>query len=117
MASWSGGGWFRESVVKQVDDGAETFFSTSPWLGGSPLCERFGRLFDSAKNKSCSVTEMYSLVWEVGGGVGVVETIVGVGGGDVGGVSGLTYKFLFSGSVFIFMALAARPRHMLFGVH
>jgi hypothetical protein len=36
-------------------------------LGGVPLCERFGRLFDLAKNKSSTVAEMFSLVWEAGG--------------------------------------------------
>ncbi|GAU10924.1 hypothetical protein TSUD_426660, partial [Trifolium subterraneum] len=46
-----GSGWFRESVVKRVGDGEATFFWTDPWLGGSPLCERFGRLFDLAENK------------------------------------------------------------------
>ncbi|GAU20017.1 hypothetical protein TSUD_273520 [Trifolium subterraneum] len=35
-----GSGWFRENVVKRVGSGAETFFWTDPWLGGSPLCER-----------------------------------------------------------------------------
>ncbi|MCI74802.1 hypothetical protein A2U01_0096066, partial [Trifolium medium] len=36
--------------------------------------------------------------WEVGGGVGVAEAVVGVGGGggDVGGVSDLTSEFFFS---------------------
>ncbi|MCI11441.1 70 kDa peptidyl-prolyl isomerase [Trifolium medium] len=40
-----------------------------------------------AENKLCSVVEVFSLGWEVGGGVGLAETIEGVGGGDVGGVS------------------------------
>ncbi|GAU29128.1 hypothetical protein TSUD_58940 [Trifolium subterraneum] len=62
-----GSGWFRESVVKRVGNGAETFFRTDPWVGGSPLCEWFGRLFDLAENKSCSVAEMFSLGWEAGG--------------------------------------------------
>ncbi|GAU34960.1 hypothetical protein TSUD_312910 [Trifolium subterraneum] len=62
-----GSGWFRESVVKKVGNRAETFFWTNPWLGGSPLCERFGRLFGLAENKSCSVAEMFSMGWEVGG--------------------------------------------------
>ncbi|MCI55343.1 receptor-like kinase, partial [Trifolium medium] len=62
-----GGGWFRESVMKQMGDGAATFFWIDPWLGGSPLCETFGRLFDLAVNKSCSVAEMFTLGWEVAG--------------------------------------------------
>ncbi|GAU49411.1 hypothetical protein TSUD_407260 [Trifolium subterraneum] len=62
-----GSGWFRENVAKRVGSGAETFFWTNPWLGDIPLCERFGRLFDLAKNKSSSVAEMFSLGWEPGG--------------------------------------------------
>ena len=61
------GGWFRESVPKKVGDVADTYFWTDPWLGGVPLCERFGRLFDLAETKSCTVAEMFSARWEVGG--------------------------------------------------
>jgi hypothetical protein len=32
--------------------------------------------------------------------VGVAETTVGVGGGDAGGVSGFTSRYLFAGPVF-----------------
>jgi hypothetical protein len=32
-----------------------------------PLCERFGRLFDLAENKSSIVAEMFSYGWEAGG--------------------------------------------------
>jgi hypothetical protein len=42
-------------------------------------------------NKLSTVDEMSSLRWEARGGVGVDETIVGVGGGDVWGVSDLTF--------------------------
>ncbi|GAU35673.1 hypothetical protein TSUD_162450 [Trifolium subterraneum] len=52
---------FRENVLKRVSDGVQTFFWTDPWLGGRPLCERFGRLFDLVENKSCTVAEMLSL--------------------------------------------------------
>jgi hypothetical protein len=31
------------------------------------LCERFGRLFDLAENKSSTVAEMFSAGWEAGG--------------------------------------------------
>jgi hypothetical protein len=61
------GGWFRESVAKKVGDGSGTFFWTDPWLGGVPLCERFGRLFDLAENKSSLVAEMFQSGWEGGG--------------------------------------------------
>ncbi|MCH85740.1 YIPF1-like protein, partial [Trifolium medium] len=33
----------------------------------APLCERFGRLFDFAETKSCSVAEMFSLGWGADG--------------------------------------------------
>ncbi|MCI03757.1 cysteine-rich receptor-like protein kinase, partial [Trifolium medium] len=61
------GGWFGESILKKAGDGSDTLFWTDPWLGGSPLCERFRRLFDLAENKSSSVAEMASLGWETGG--------------------------------------------------
>ncbi|KAK2367069.1 hypothetical protein QL285_065630 [Trifolium repens] len=65
-----GGGrdrWFREGVVRKVGDGTETLFWTDPWVGGTPLCERFGRLFDLAATKSRTVAEMYDAGWEAGG--------------------------------------------------
>ncbi|GAU33269.1 hypothetical protein TSUD_279430 [Trifolium subterraneum] len=55
------GGWFREYIMRKVGDGSDTFFWTDPWLDGSPLSERFGRLFDLAENKSVLVAEMFSL--------------------------------------------------------
>jgi hypothetical protein len=60
-------GWFRESVTRKVEDGSDTLFWFDPWLGGIPLCERFGRLFNLAETKSSTVAKMYSLGWEVGG--------------------------------------------------
>jgi hypothetical protein len=42
----------RGGVVRKVGDGTDTFFWTDPWVGGIPLCERFGRLFDIAATKS-----------------------------------------------------------------
>ncbi|GAU40603.1 hypothetical protein TSUD_28090 [Trifolium subterraneum] len=62
-----GGGWFGEGVLKKVGDGTETFFWTDPWLGGTPLCVRFGRLFDLAVHKSNTVAEMWSLGWDTRG--------------------------------------------------
>jgi hypothetical protein len=52
---------------KKVGDGSDTFFWTDPWLGGAPLCEKFGRLFDLAETKSSTVVEMFSSGWEVSG--------------------------------------------------
>ncbi|PNX57427.1 cysteine-rich receptor-like protein kinase, partial [Trifolium pratense] len=60
-------GWFGESVGRKVEDGTDTLFWTDPWLGGSPLCDRFSRLFDLATTKSSTVAEMFSLGWEAGG--------------------------------------------------
>jgi hypothetical protein len=48
-------------------DGSKTFFCSNPWLGGIPLYERFGRLFDIAVNKSGTVAEIWSLGWGTGG--------------------------------------------------
>ncbi|GAU40454.1 hypothetical protein TSUD_141340 [Trifolium subterraneum] len=50
-----GGEWFGELITKKVGDRSDTFFWSDPWLAGIPLCERFGRLFDLAENKSTSV--------------------------------------------------------------
>ncbi|GAU49673.1 hypothetical protein TSUD_91110 [Trifolium subterraneum] len=62
-----GGGWFGECVSKKVGDGSGTLFWTDPWLEGTPLCERFGRLFDLDVHKLSRVDEMFALGWEVGG--------------------------------------------------
>ncbi|MCH81729.1 receptor-like kinase, partial [Trifolium medium] len=61
-----GGGWFGEYSVKRVGDWSDTFCWTDPWVEGTPLCERFRRLFDLAENKSASVAEMFSLGWGTG---------------------------------------------------
>ncbi|MCI48435.1 putative non-LTR retroelement reverse transcriptase related protein, partial [Trifolium medium] len=58
-----GGGWFGEHISKKVGDGSDTFFWTDPWVDETPLCERFGRLFDLVENKSASVAVMFSLGW------------------------------------------------------
>jgi hypothetical protein len=60
-------GWFGEGVVRKVGDGTDTYFWTDPWVGGIPLCERFGRLYDLATTKSRTVAEMCDLGWESGG--------------------------------------------------
>jgi hypothetical protein len=39
-------GWFRDSVLRKVGDGSYNLFWSEAWLGGIPLYERFGRLFD-----------------------------------------------------------------------
>ncbi|PNX90389.1 hypothetical protein L195_g046513, partial [Trifolium pratense] len=40
---------------------------TNPWVDGTSLRERFGRLFDLAENKSTFVVEMFMQGWETGG--------------------------------------------------
>ncbi|KAK2370489.1 hypothetical protein QL285_083537 [Trifolium repens] len=62
-----GGRWFEEHVSRRVGDGSDTFFWTNPWVDGSSLCERFGRLFDLAETKRCTVTDMFSLGWGISG--------------------------------------------------
>ncbi|KAK2382490.1 hypothetical protein QL285_070021 [Trifolium repens] len=57
------GGWFGESVLRKVGDGTKTLFWSDPWLGGTPLSARFGRLFDLASTKLRSVAEMFSSGW------------------------------------------------------
>ena len=63
-----GGGWFVEGVSCQVGDEVNTFFWYDRWLGETPLCLRFSRLFDLSLNKSCSVAIMSHLGWGDGGG-------------------------------------------------
>ncbi|GAU20762.1 hypothetical protein TSUD_84800 [Trifolium subterraneum] len=42
-------------------------FWTDPWVDGTPLSERFWRLFDLAANKSVYVADMFQSGWGVGG--------------------------------------------------
>jgi hypothetical protein len=63
----AGEGWFAERVTQKVGNGADTLFWYDRWLGGSPLCERFSRLFDLAEDKAISVATLLSLGWEEGG--------------------------------------------------
>ena len=58
--------WFSERVSRKVGDGAATQFWRDRWLGGVPLCQRFGRLFELAEDKSLSVASMFSLGWDKG---------------------------------------------------
>ncbi|CAJ2662251.1 unnamed protein product [Trifolium pratense] len=63
----SGGSWFGEHVLRRVGDGSDTLFWTDPWLDGSSLRERFGRLFELAETKSRTVAEMFHLGWGADG--------------------------------------------------
>jgi hypothetical protein len=64
-----GGRWFEECVLKKVGNGMENYFWTDLWVGGSPLCVRFRRLFYLAENRSSMVAYMFSLGWGEEGGV------------------------------------------------
>jgi hypothetical protein len=58
------------------------------WLDGVPLIVR---LFELTENQSSSVAEMCLLAWGAGGEAwGAGETVVGLGGGNVGRVSDFT---------------------------
>ncbi|GAU31938.1 hypothetical protein TSUD_288720 [Trifolium subterraneum] len=51
-------GWFGGHISKKVGNGIDS------WVDGTPLCERFRRLYDLAENKSVLVAEMF-LVAEI----------------------------------------------------
>jgi len=76
-----GGGWFGDSVTRRVGDGVATSFWSHRWIGGSPLCVRFSRLFDLVEDKTISVASLFSKVFEQGGWVELEAQVVGVGGG------------------------------------
>jgi hypothetical protein len=61
------GVWFEECIGRKVGNGRDTFFWTNPWLGGKPFFVQFRCLFDLAKNKSITVSEMCDLGLEEGG--------------------------------------------------
>ncbi|GAU23450.1 hypothetical protein TSUD_331480 [Trifolium subterraneum] len=63
------GAWFGEHISKKVGDESNTLFLTDPWVDGTSLSERFGRLFDLAETQLCSVTKMALLGWGAGGAV------------------------------------------------
>jgi len=67
-----GGGWFGDSAIRRVGDGAATLFWSHKWIGGSPLCVRFPRLFDLAENKTITMASLFSKGLEQGGGVELV---------------------------------------------
>ncbi|PNY00278.1 cytochrome p450 [Trifolium pratense] len=83
-----GGLWYRVLVARygEVAGRLAVGRQTDPWLGGVPLRERYGRLFDLSNNKSSSVAVMFELGWKEGGGVAVATPVMGVGGGDVKGM-------------------------------
>ncbi|GAU13344.1 hypothetical protein TSUD_42980 [Trifolium subterraneum] len=67
VGSTAEGGWFVGHISRKVGDESNSFFWTDPWVVGTPLCERFGRLFDLTENKSALVAEMFVLGWGAGG--------------------------------------------------
>jgi hypothetical protein len=86
-------------VERREGDGSTTLFWHDRWLGDTPLCGRFDRLFGLALNKLSTVADMFTLGWDVGGCVEMDETVVGVGGGVVRRVSPFTYSFVVQSDV------------------
>jgi len=65
---WIGeGSWFEETVRRVVGGGSSTYFCLDNWVGDTPLCVRFPRLYDLAENKGVMVREMDRRGWVVGG--------------------------------------------------
>jgi hypothetical protein len=62
----TGGGWFGNSVLRSVGDGADTLFWSHSWIDGSPVNVRFRRLFDLAENKTFTVANFF-LSWSDAG--------------------------------------------------
>jgi hypothetical protein len=63
-----GGSSFDDCISNKVGDRLNTYFWIDPWLGGTPLCVRFRRLFNLAGNKSSTVADLFSLGCVEGGG-------------------------------------------------
>ena len=61
------GSWFEENTRRVVGYGHNTLFWFDNWVGERPLSLTFPRLFNLEVNKECSVAEMASLGWAVGG--------------------------------------------------
>jgi hypothetical protein len=52
------GSWFGQNIERRVGRGDDTRFWKDLWVGNSPLCERFPRLFSISLQKDVSVEEM-----------------------------------------------------------
>jgi hypothetical protein len=50
--------WFAQAVTKKLGNGVLTSFWRDKWVGESPLCDRFPRLFSISTQKEASVAEM-----------------------------------------------------------
>jgi len=61
------GSWFDDNIRRVVGDGRNTLFWHDNWVGEIPLRFKFSRLFDLAVKKECSVEEMRTSGWTVGG--------------------------------------------------
>ena len=59
--------WFGECVSKKVGDESDTLFWYDKWLGSTPLCVCYRRLFDLYENKSITVANFFSLGVAQGG--------------------------------------------------
>jgi hypothetical protein len=80
---------------KKGERSAEYIFLDRSWVTWDFLeCEILA-LIRFGKEQEYGSRDVFFRVGGRWGCVGLGETIVGVGGGDVGGVSGITSKFLF----------------------
>jgi hypothetical protein len=52
------GSWFGQNIERRVGRGDNTRFWKDAWVGNSPLCARFPRLFSISLQKEASVEEM-----------------------------------------------------------
>lgn len=69
---------FEANAIRKLGNGVRTCFWTNGWLGEVSLCVRYRRLFELAVDRGISVADMRELGW---GGLEVVSSSVGVGGG------------------------------------
>jgi hypothetical protein len=67
--------WFGQNISRKIENGLSTRFWLDCWMGNSPLCEKFPRLFSISSHKEGLIGEYWE---ERGGGVG------GSGGGAGG---------------------------------
>jgi hypothetical protein len=83
-------GLFGESVTRKVGDWTKTLFWSDPWLGGIRLSGGMCACSNWRRPSRVRWLRCFHPGGGWWGGLGVTETIVGVGGGDVGGVSDFT---------------------------
>ncbi|MCI27325.1 putative non-LTR retroelement reverse transcriptase, partial [Trifolium medium] len=53
--------WIEEAIVRRLGNGVLTRFWTDKWLGESPLCVQFPRLYSLSLHKLATVAEMVTV--------------------------------------------------------